>query len=300
MNYAELKKGGMMRQREAGVFSVRLHITGGKLTTAQLQAIKEAAETYGCGEIHLTARQGIEIPGVKQENLADLKEDLMKKGVSVGVCGPTIRTVTACQGCRICPLGVLDSPRIAEMVDEEFYGKPVPHKFKVGISGCMNNCLKAEENDIGIKGAVCPGWKMEDCTHCGLCAAACPVDAITVDKDGSVHEIDFEKCIYCGDCIRVCPFDAMTAAKEGFFVYAGGKFGRFPKLGEKIPRFFEGEDVVVSVVGAAVEFFRKWGNRKERFGDTIEKVGFGKFLGFVFSRIDSKEGSDEEANRHYG
>ncbi|MFR0781422.1 MAG: hypothetical protein ACLSHP_00200 [Coprococcus sp.] len=30
----------------------------------------------------------------------------------------------------------------------------LPHKFKFGVTGCQNNCLKAEENDVGIKGAT--------------------------------------------------------------------------------------------------------------------------------------------------
>ena len=151
-DFKELKKGGMMRQAEAGLFSVRLHVVGGRLSTPQLRAIQEAADRFGRGEVHLTSRQGVEIPFVPQNALAALKELLSPSGVGVGVCGPTVRTVTACQGCRVCPSGVIDSPELAGAVDKDLYGKPVPHKFKVGVSGCVNNCMKAEENDAGIKG----------------------------------------------------------------------------------------------------------------------------------------------------
>ena len=112
-DYKELKKGGMMRQAEAGLFSVRLHVVGGRLATTQLRAIREAADRFGRGEIHLTSRQGVEIPHVPQGALAALKEFLAPSGVGVGVAGPTVRTVTACQGCRVCPSGVIDSPELA-------------------------------------------------------------------------------------------------------------------------------------------------------------------------------------------
>src|SRR5512145_3078684 len=176
-DYKELKKGGMMRQREAGLFSVRLHVVGGRLSTGQLQAIRAAADRFGRGTVHLTSRQGVEIPFVPAESLAAIKEFLAPAGVGVGVCGPTVRTVTACQGCTVCPSGVIDSPALAEAVDREFYGKPVPHKFKVGISGCINNCMKAEENDAGIKGWIEPRWTGSSCTFCGVCAAVCPTKA---------------------------------------------------------------------------------------------------------------------------
>lgn len=41
------------------------------------------------------------------------------------------------------------------------------------------------------------------------CKRSCPVDAISMDKNGIV-EIDEEKCISCGNCIRNCPFGAIS------------------------------------------------------------------------------------------
>ncbi|RMG57275.1 MAG: 4Fe-4S dicluster domain-containing protein [Deltaproteobacteria bacterium] len=301
--YAELKKGGMMRQAEKGRFSVRLHVVGGRLTSEQVEAIRKASEKYGLGEVHLTARQGVEIPGVREEHLESLKRELREKGVSVGVCGPTVRTVTACQGCRVCLNGVLDSPSLAEQVDREFYGAPVPHKFKVGISGCVNNCLKAEENDVGIKGGVEPAWRREGCTYCGLCAASCPTGAIRVNQEEKSLLIDMEKCIACGDCVKACPFGAMREGRKGFTLYAGGKFGRFPSLGEKVPFFFEDEGQVVEAVRRSIEFFRIHGKKKERFGDTLKRVGFEKYVRFLLRGEEEKEDSgagEGEKDRHYG
>jgi len=142
VDFKELKKGGMMRQKEAGRFSVRLHVVGGGFSAEQMRAVCGAAERFGCGTIHLTARQGVEIPNVPTESLAAVKEFLGGAGVGVGVCGPTVRTVTACQGCRICPSGVIDAPELAVAVDREFYGQPVPHKFKSGSPGAQTTASR--------------------------------------------------------------------------------------------------------------------------------------------------------------
>ena len=39
----------------------------------------------------MTSRQGIEIPFIKVEELAEVKEALAKGGVGTGVCGPRVR-----------------------------------------------------------------------------------------------------------------------------------------------------------------------------------------------------------------
>jgi dissimilatory sulfite reductase (desulfoviridin) alpha/beta subunit len=287
-DYKELKKGGMMRQKEAGLFSVRLHVVGGRLTTAQMRAIREGADRFGRGEVHLTARQGVEVPFIPADSLAALKEFLLPSGVGVGVCGPTVRTVTACQGCGVCPGGVIDSPALADAVDREFYGKPVPHKFKVGISGCSNNCMKAEENDIGIKGVAEPRWSGEACTFCGICETVCPTKVVVVSEGNGFVSVDLAGCIGCRDCIETCPTGAMAEGSRGYRLFAGGKFGRVPFMGKKILRVLQTGDEAIAAIGAAVEFFRAHGKPRERFGVTLQRTGFTALETFIDERMGRK------------
>ena len=188
VDYSTLKKGGFMRQKQKNHFSLRLSVVGGQVSASQLTAITKVAEKYGRGYIHLTSRQGIEIPFIRLEDIDEVKEALAEGGASPGVCGPRVRTITACQGSAVCPNGCIETEELAQELNRRYFGKELPHKFKFGITGCQNNCLKAEENDLGIKGGVRVSWVQEKCISCGVCAKVCREKAIRIE-DGNI-EID--------------------------------------------------------------------------------------------------------------
>lgn len=173
VDYATLKKGGFMRQKQKNNFSLRLRVVGGNLTAKQLAKIAEVSENYGDGYVHLTSRQSVEIPFVKLDDVEAVKDALAEGDVEPGVCGPRVRTITACQGEAICPSGCIDTYALAKELDDRYFAKELPHKFKFGITGCQNNCLKAEENDVGIKGGIKVSWKEDACIGCGVCVKAC-------------------------------------------------------------------------------------------------------------------------------
>jgi dissimilatory sulfite reductase (desulfoviridin) alpha/beta subunit len=272
VDYAALKKGGFMRQVQKNTFSMRLKVVGGQVSADQLGIIAEIAQKYGRGYIHLTSRQGVEIPFISLADIDAIKKELDDGGVAVGVCGPRVRTVTACQGTAVCPSAAIETSRLAEELDERYFGKELPHKFKIGITGCKNNCLKAEENDFGIKGGVFPVWDKSACTFCGLCEAACPAKVVAVDKDKKALAFDEKGCVYCGKCVQGCPTDAWKG-KNGYLLSFGGMFGNEIKEGLHIlPLIFEKEQVF-KAADALIAFFREHGKASERLGRTISRVG---------------------------
>ncbi len=275
VDYATLKKGGFMRQKQKDNFSLRLAVVGGKLTAENLRKIADVADEYGDGYVHLTSRQGVEIPFIKLQDVEEVKVDLAEGGCRPGVCGPRVRTVTACQGNQICPSGNIDSYDIAKKLDTRYYGRELPHKFKFGVTGCRNNCLKSEENDVGIKGALSVKWRSEGCINCGLCAKVCREDAIDI-TDGVVT-VDYDKCNHCGRCVKSCPTDTWDT-KNGYIVSFGGLFGNHINKGaEYVPVIYD-EETLFRVTDAAIDFFAEHANPGERFKFVIDRIGEEKLV----------------------
>ena len=69
VDYGTLKKGGFMRQKQKNNFSLRIAVVGGTLTAENLKKIAEVAEAHGEGYVHLTSRQGVEIPFIKLDDI---------------------------------------------------------------------------------------------------------------------------------------------------------------------------------------------------------------------------------------
>lgn len=270
-DYAALKAGGFMRQMQKDRFSLRLRVVGGNLTADQLAVVTEVAREYGQGYVHLTSRQGVEIPFIRLEDIEAVKEKLAAGGVQPGVCGPRVRTVTACQAGVCCPSGCINALETAELLDARYFGRTLPHKFKFGVTGCQNNCLKAEENDFGVKGGMIPEYREESCIHCGVCEKACRHAAIRIEN-GKIT-IDRSKCTYCGRCVKSCPVDAWQG-KSGYIVSLGGTFGNSIQKGREILPFIEDQEALLRVADAAIDFFDRNARPGERFAKTIERIGW--------------------------
>ncbi len=274
VDYATLKKGGFMRQKQKNNFSLRLRVVGGNLTAKQLARIAAVAEEFGDGHVHLTSRQSVEIPFIKLDDIDRVKAALACGGVEPGVCGPRVRTVTACQGEAVCPSGCIDTYSLAKELDDRYFARELPHKFKFGITGCRNNCLKAEENDLGIKGGIKVKWRENECINCGVCVKACSVGAITM-SEGKIS-VDSEKCNFCGRCVKACTADAWDTI-HGYMVSFGGLFGNSINKGEVFIPFIEDHQKLINVCDAAIEFFAENANAGERFKFTVDRVGRDKF-----------------------
>lgn len=264
---------GAIQQRRKEFFALRLKVRCGNATAAQLARLATVAETYGKGELHLTTRQGIEIPWIRKEDLEKALEEAEKAGIGPGASGPRVRVVTACPGNQVCKHGRVDTRELGEELDRLFFGTEVPHKFKIGISGCPNSCTKPLENDLGFSGMAWPIVASGRCIECGKCQATCKEGAIAIA--GGTPVIDRQRCLSCGDCIRACPAGAINSRKTGFRISVGGKMGRHPRLGDVIEEFASKERAI-ELARRALAVYRHYGKPKERFGDTIDRVGFAR------------------------
>ena len=221
-------------------YSVRLKIPAGILTPDVMSAIADIARKYGNGDIYLTTRLGIEIPGITEDIYPAMEKELAESGIEVSGCGPHMRAVVTCKG-SICVHGNIDTFRLSWEIDQRFNdNKQLPNKFKIAVSGCPSSCSRPELNDVGLIGVYEPNINLDLCEKCGLCKQACHMKAIELN-DGLPLLLK-DKCINCGDCGRVCISSAISPLNSGVDIYAGGRWGRKKQMGIRIARFLTEDD----------------------------------------------------------
>jgi anaerobic sulfite reductase subunit C len=264
LDFATLKSGGIIKQRQKELFTIRLKCPGGRVPLERLARIAEVARKYGRDYVHVSVRQSIEIPYVHFRDIGRLQQELAEVGQEIASCGARVRVPTACGGCEYNPSGLTDTQRMAQEATERFFGKwSLPHKFKVTFAGCPNDCVRSSSADLGFQGAVRPEWDGEKCIACGICVDACREGAIESDPDTGAPVYLAKKCLYCGDCIRSCPTEAWRAGETGWVVRVGGKHGRHPITAQRIAQFLPDEGVH-DVIEAVLTWYQSAAEGKGR------------------------------------
>ena len=275
---AKVKGYGCLRdKRYDDIFNVRVITRNGKITTDEQRAIAEAADLFGSGEVAMTSRMTIEIQGVSYNNIPELILFLKEKGLDCGGTGPKVRPVVSCKG-TTCVFGLIDTFSLSRKIHDRFYvgyhDVTLPHKFKIAVGGCPNNCVKPDTNDIGIIGQRIFTPDYEKCRGCKRCAVelSCPMKAARL-HEGKIT-VNAEICNRCGRCLKKCPFGAFENADEGYRIYIGGRWGKKASRGKAHSKIFTSEDEVLNAVERAILLFRDEGIKGERFAETIERLGF--------------------------
>lgn len=262
MDVTALKTGGIIKQRQKDLFTVRLKCPGGRLPLDRLEKVLQVARRHGRDYVHLSVRQSIEIPYVKAADLSTVRAELGEAGQGIASCGPRVRVPTACSGCEYNPNGLGDTQKLAAMVSERYFGTGrFPHKFKITFGGCPTDCPHSAQADLGFLAAVEPKWDESLCNGCGVCAVACGEGAIE-DRDGFPHFIP-ERCLYCSDCIRACPSSAWKPGRTGWTARVGGKHGRHPIVAANVATFLSDEEVP-EFIGVVTDWYEKQGTRYRR------------------------------------
>ena len=269
--------GFLMDKRTGNTFNARVLTRNGKITTAESRAIADAADKFGTGEIAMTSRMCIEVQGIAYENIDAFIAAINAAGLEVGGTGPKVRPVVSCKG-TTCQYGLIDTFDLANEIHERFYkgwhDVKLPHKFKIGVGGCPNNCVKPDLNDIGVIGQRVPKADPDKCRGCKKCQieAACPIKNAKV-VDGKI-DLAPDTCNHCGRCVDKCPFDAVTEDVRGYRVYIGGRWGKKVARGQALDVIFTSRDEVLAVIEKALHLFKDEGVAGERFADTIARLGF--------------------------
>ena len=139
-----VKAMGFLSNKGTDNFSGRIITVNGKITAAQQRCIAEAAEKFGNGTVTFTTRLTIEVQGIPYDKIEAFQAYIAREGLVTGGTGSMVRPVVACKG-TTCQYGLLDSFAISEEIHRRFYegyrGVKLPHKFKIDVGGCPNNCV---------------------------------------------------------------------------------------------------------------------------------------------------------------
>jgi ferredoxin-nitrite reductase len=161
-----LKWVGIYPQRQGGdAFMMRIKVPGGTLTPPQARVIGRVASEFADGPISnphfgnnfldLTTRQDVQMHWIKMGDVPEIWRRLEEVGITtVQACGDSARNVLCCPVSGIGHEEAIDAYPIARAISNYFTGNReyanLPRKFKMSVTGCLEDCAQAEINDIGM------------------------------------------------------------------------------------------------------------------------------------------------------
>ena len=272
----KVKGKGFLLNRGTECFSGRIVPEGAVFSAKDLAVVAEIAEKYGNGKVAFTTRLAAEIVGISYDNIDNVIQHAANAGLKFGGTGAKIRPVTACKG-TTCVYGNFDTQKLAKKIYHDYYlgwsDVKLPHKFKIGIGGCPNSCMKPSLNDFGIEGHIAPELDLDKCKGCKVCQIEkhCPVHAAKLV--GEKLEISEELCKTCGVCKGKCPFTALNPeTKVQYQIFIGGTWGKQTRMGTPLSRLVN-EDEIMPILEKTMLWFKDNAYAKERLGIAVDRVG---------------------------
>ncbi|MEW6636039.1 MAG: ferredoxin--nitrite reductase [Actinomycetota bacterium] len=161
-----LKWVGIYPQRQGGdAFMLRVKVPGGVLAPEQARVIGRIAQDFARGPepnphfgnnfLDITTRQDIQMHWIHMRDVPEIWRRLEEVGMTtVQACGDSARNVLCCPVSGLGHDEVIDAYPVARAISAFFTGNReyanLPRKFKMSVTGCLEDCAQAEINDIGM------------------------------------------------------------------------------------------------------------------------------------------------------
>ena len=291
INTKALKKNAFRITKERGLTASRIRVPGGHLDAKYLGEIQRIAETFGNGTVHITSRQGFEIPGIPFEKIPEVNKALQglidgleinQEEINGGYPASGTRNITACIGNRVCPFACYDTTSFAKKIEKAVF--PNDLHFKIALTGCPNDCVKVRMHDFGIMGMTLPQLETDRCVSCGACVKVCKKKSVEALKSVNYRpQRDERRCIGCGECVLNCPNAAWTRSKTKYYrLTLFGRTGKKnPRLGEDFIKWAD-EDSIIKIILNTYDYVKEYidpsaPGGKEHIGYIVDRTGFEEF-----------------------
>ena len=295
VNLKKLKKNAFRYSKVRGETASRVRIPGGVIGAKSMLRITEIAEKYGNGTIFITNRQGVEIPGIKIEDMDAVNKELQliidESGVNQevhegGYPASGTRNVVACPGKSLCPFGCYDTTEFARKMDKLIF--PNNLHMKVAFTGCSNDCGKVRMDDFGIIGMTEPQYDPDRCVGCEQCVKYCKIRST-----GALQLVN-------GKVVRD------PRSKEHYFrVVIMGRTGKKnPRLAEDFIRWAD-EESILKIVKNCYAYVEEYIDKnalegKEHVGYIVDRTGYEEFLKYVMEGVQLPEKAEVASRIYWG
>jgi ferredoxin-nitrite reductase len=142
-----------------GHFMLRTKIVQGVLSAEQAEVMASIAADFGRGVIDCTTRQCFQIHWITLDEIPEIFARLHAVGLTTsGACGDITRNVVGCTLAGLAHDEVVDGHATAEalhrhFLDNDLYSN-LPRKYKISVTGCLQDCARGLINDVALSGAV--------------------------------------------------------------------------------------------------------------------------------------------------
>ncbi len=296
--------GLFLRTPTPGHFMLRVRIPNGHTFSYQARALGEVAQGFGNGVIDITTRQQVQLRHLKIDNIPEVFDILQSAGLnSIQTGMDNVRNIMGCPVAGLHPKEWIDaSPLVFALTQHILENREftnLPRKCNVMITGCIDNCLHAETQDLALvpasreaQGEVRRGFNLIAGGKLGSGGyrIATPLDVFVPPED-AVEVLSAAILIYRDHGNR----EVRTQNRLAFLLDEWGEAAFRAELEKRIDRPLEraGEDVRLNetsehigiyrqkqprmnYVGLKVPVGRIEGNKLMRIADLAERYGNGE------------------------
>ncbi len=151
--------GLFLRKPTPGFFMLRVRIPNGFANADQLRVLSLIATQFGNGVIDITTRQQFQIRHLRIENILAVFDALEAVGLTSLQTGmDNVRNIMGCPVAGLHPREIIDASPWVKALNDHILGNPefvnLPRKFNITITGCPDNCLHTETQDLALVPAV--------------------------------------------------------------------------------------------------------------------------------------------------